>query len=51
MLIMGRRERPGSTAQVQNGLVRVFRHVGEQVHAVFRHKIMLVFVYSYSGHF
>lgn len=40
----GVRQRAGSAAQVQNGLAGVFRHVGEQVPAIFRDKIMLVFV-------
>ena len=38
------RQRTGSAAQVQNGLVWIFRYAGEQFPAVFRDKTVFVFV-------
>lgn len=40
----GVRQRTGSAAQVQNGLVWIFRYAGEPIPAVFRNKTVFVFV-------
>lgn len=40
----GVRQRTGSAAQVQNGLVWIFRYAGELIPAVFRNKTVFVFV-------